>query len=510
MAEVYEVRGVPQRIMADGWWLSSAPGAEGGPLRAERSAPARTFSAGRRLAILLLLVLAADLLFYGHRPGLSLALFACALVAAARSDRPDPPCADDMVPAAILVIAALPVVEAVQEVSLAFLVAGTAIAASRAALGPSAPAAVRDRALRLLATLPWVALRASLRAGRETLETDRATLRRLGRAWGFPLVAGGGFVLLLVGANPILSAWISDLAGLTGDLGAGLRRLAFWTGMAAVSWPFVVPGADRVAGQSPRRLPRPPARRFGLNAASVANALGLFNLIFAVQNGLDLAFLWGGADLPEGLTYAEYAHRGAYPLVATALLAGAFALAARPFAAGSAVLTGLLLLWIGQNVLLVLSSIYRLDLYVDAYGLTYLRLHAAVWMALVAAGLGIVAWQVLARRDNGWLLVRTGLLAAAVLYACSFVSFAGVIASTNLAAAREGKGAPLDADHLCRLGIAAAPAIREHVRAGGLDPCGPHVRNSGPIVQGWRDWGFRKERIRRYLSAHPLPAGDPS
>ena len=55
-------------------------------------------------------------------------------------------------------------------------------------------------------------------------------------------------------------------------------------------------------------------------------SLAAFNLIFALQNGLDIFFLWSGAPLPEGMTLAEYAHRGAYPLIATALLAGLFVL----------------------------------------------------------------------------------------------------------------------------------------------------------------------------------------
>ena len=55
-------------------------------------------------------------------------------------------------------------------------------------------------------------------------------------------------------------------------------------------------------------------------------SLVAFNLIFALQNGLDLAFLWSGAPLPGDLTLAGYAHRGAYPLIATALLAGLFVL----------------------------------------------------------------------------------------------------------------------------------------------------------------------------------------
>ena len=47
-----------------------------------------------------------------------------------------------------------------------------------------------------------------------------------------------------------------------------------------------------------------------------------------MQTGLDLAYLWGGLALPDGMSHAEYAHRGAYPLVVTALLAAGFVLIA--------------------------------------------------------------------------------------------------------------------------------------------------------------------------------------
>ena len=55
-----------------------------------------------------------------------------------------------------------------------------------------------------------------------------------------------------------------------------------------------------------------------------------------VQTVLDAAYLWGGVALPDGMTYASYAHRGAYPLIVTALLAAGFVLAAmRPGSATS-------------------------------------------------------------------------------------------------------------------------------------------------------------------------------
>src|SRR3546814_2069336 len=61
---------------------------------------------------------------------------------------------------------------------------------------------------------------------------------------------------------------------------------------------------------------------------------------------------WSGAALPGHVTLAEYAHRGAYTLIATALLAGLFVLVVlRPGEAAtrSPRVRGLVVLWIAQN-----------------------------------------------------------------------------------------------------------------------------------------------------------------
>ncbi len=93
------------------------------------------------------------------------------------------------------------------------------------------------------------------------------------------------------------------------------------------------------------------------------------------------------------MTYAAYAHRGAYPLIVTALLAAGFVLAAlRPGSAtaNDPLIRRLVYAWVAQNIVLVISSILRLDLYVGIYSLTYWRIAAFVWMGLVAAGLALI------------------------------------------------------------------------------------------------------------------------
>ena len=236
----------------------------------------------------------------------------------------------------------------------------------------------------------------------------------------------------------------------------------------------------------------------GLNPASVLRALVLFNLVIGVQSATDLSILTFGAVLPKGMSLAAYAHRGAYPLLVAALLAGAFALASRPFLAEHRAILPLLLLWLLQNMVLCGAAMLRLDHYVDAFGLTYLRLYALIWMGLVAAGLGLVAVQIMRNRSNLWLMAGCSLLGLGTLYLCSFLNFAQIIAAQNLARPR------FDVDYVCDLGPMAYGALHSAIVA----TPGVHLQYSEtcaifspPSIEGWRDWGFRSWRVSRYAAA---------
>ncbi len=275
-------------------------------------------------------------------------------------------------------------------------------------------------------------------------------------------------------------------------------------------WPFLVLQKMRQRMQVPFAVPVAPRLSVPalFNPQSVVNSLVLFNLMFALQTGLDAVYLWGHAELPDGVSPAAFAHRGAYPLVLTALLAGLFAMVSRPYVFERRGLQVLLLLWLGQNVALMAGAVLRLDLYVEAYGLTYLRVAAFIWMGMVAAGLALIGWQVLRGHGNGWLLARMAALLVAVLYLCSFVNFADMIARFNLSrepdvyAVQGGGRAPvrLDGDYICDLGPMAVPAIADYHRQTGQAVCAAWNMPAYPQIDNWREWGFRKWRVRRYLA----------
>jgi hypothetical protein len=268
-----------------------------------------------------------------------------------------------------------------------------------------------------------------------------------------PLVGSLVFLALFAQANPLIGDVLGnfDPFGSVGSISFG--RIAFWLLMLTIVWRVLRPKM-RVGSEAGEgvELVLP-----GVNLASVALSLLAFNLIFAVQNLLDLAFLWSGGALPEGMSHAQYAHRGAYPLIATALLAGLFVLATlQPGSetATSPAVRRLVYVWIAQNVFLVASTMLRTIDYIEAYSLTELRIQALIWMALVAVGLVLICIRIWRRKSGVWLLNANFAAAASVLLVSAAVDYDRIAAGWNVRHAREvgGEGASLDLCYLFQMG----------------------------------------------------------
>src|SRR6185369_11753882 len=138
----------------------------------------------------------------------------------------------------------------------------------------------------------------------------------------------------------------------------------------------------------------------------IVRLLVVMNIIFALENALDAAYLYFGVPLPNHLTYKEYAHRGAYTLIATALLAGAFTLISfreNGTAYRSKACRWLVYAWIGQNILLLISTIWRVWIFVQTTELTRLRISTMVWCGIVAAGFAWIVLRIKNRKTNIWL-----------------------------------------------------------------------------------------------------------
>jgi hypothetical protein len=279
-----------------------------------------------------------------------------------------------------------------------------------------------------------------------------------------PLIGSLVFLALFAQANPLIGDALARLAIWPEFDFLTIVRAIFWSILFTAMWSVLRPSRFTlwpVRHKADRDVALP-----GVSIASVTLSLLAFNLIFALQNGLDLAFLWSGAPLPDGMTLAQYAHRGAYPLIATALLAGLFVLVTlRPGAATAASrpIRLLVTLWIAQNLLLVASTMLRTMDYVEAYSLTVLRIAALIWMALVALGLALICYRLLRGKSGAWLINANLLAAALVLAGACCVDLGHVAADWNVRHAREagGPGAAIDLCYLNALGPSAVLPLIE-------------------------------------------------
>lgn len=476
------------------------------------SMPAQTKQFHRRALIVIGMVVLADLLLFRPGAGINLVFYGLALAAAIVVAAPEArERAKTWIAMAFCLGALVPWLETPGwQAFAAALFAFCLLALTTAGHLPSRWTEVAASIGRSVLAIPFALVADSFCFLTRRQPAQRGRLRQAVAVWLVPLVLASIFIYLFQQANPLIDDLFRQV---NTDALLGLldpRRMLFWLLVAVLVWPFLhlVPFTSRHAPMHTVVRPKPESLIFG--EAAMVRSLLVFNLIFAVQSALDLAILWGGASLPAGMTYAGYAHRGAYPLVATALLAAAFVLVVmRRNGPGerNGLLRRLVYVWIGQNVLLTISAMLRLGHYVEAYGLTELRVASLIWMGLVTVGLCLIMARIVCRQSNAW-LVSTNLLALlATLYICAFVDFAVVIARYNTT---HDAQVGLDIHYFSDLGPSIIPVLDDYLQT--LEPS-PHrddvvaTRNDLTLQMqfdtGWMSWTYRTQRLRDYLAARP-------
>lgn len=465
----------------------------------------------------------ADWLILWENTGLSLTLLvasvAIAVVTFGRRDAPVLVCAS-LAPL-LLVVEVTPL-----SVSLAFL--ALALAAMLAAQrGPRTAAGVLPALARFAVWAPFRLLVDALRGAR--IARRRPLAVRLNAAiWVMPMACGLVFASLFAEANPIfadLLGYLDPFAWLTED---GVLRLMFWAFAVAAIWPFLRPARAMRFSAAALRAPKiesPQTASAVFGEAAILRALLIFNALFALQTALDLVYLTGGAALPDGMTYASYAHRGAYPLVATAMLAAGFVLAALRDGSASAanpLIRRLVYLWIAQNVALTATAAFRNALYVEAYGLTELRLAAFVWMGLVGLGLMLIIARIALRQSGAWLVGHNTLALCATLIAAATMNTSAFIANYNVAKWRgdPDRATVIDTSYLMRLGPQAIPAVDqllaspvilgEDARSLLIEWRWSCARTILARSEDWRAFTIREASLAQYLSTHDITHSGPA
>ena len=367
------------------------------------------------------------------------------------------------------------------------------------------------------------------------------TLARGIAAWVIPVLFTCIFIAIFAWANPIISGWFGSLGTLMTNLVERLPnllnvgRIFFWLMFAVLAWSLLrsrtwrkrkpaaavkptncrVIHADGTDEEIVLPIPPPPVEgkvlrdhnALGIPASMVIRCLVLFNLVFAVEIALDLFVMFSAQYGSDGTAFKSYVRRGAYPLVAAALLAGAFVLVTfrpRSETEQSPWARKLVYFWIGQTILLTLSAMWRLVRYVDLTELTRLRVASTVWFILVGCGLFYIVWRIVRGRSNAWLINANALTALILLYPCCFINFDGMIASFNARHCEEagGRGSSLDIAYFQNLGTPALPAldsVRDKLRGDARREWAKNVSDElhaelDADVNDWRAWTWRRSR----------------
>jgi hypothetical protein len=366
---------------------------------------------------------------------------------------------------------------------LADFAIGAGELAGAAALG-APPLVLRD--------IDWASLPVDARV-------RRARGTALGVAAAVPVAAifGG----LLMQADPAFDRLMSRAFDV--ELGPLVSHAA-----TMLLWAWLAAGLLRLLARPDLRKQADSARRGTLGLGEIGTVLVAVDLLFVAFVVVQFRYLFGGSELVReltGMSYAEYARRGFFELVAVAalslplLLLGDYWL---DHADGRRVrrfrqLAGLMLLLL--DVMLA-SALLRMWLYTAQFGLTELRFYTTAFMGWLVLVLGWFAATVLRGRRERF---GMGALAAGwlVLAGLNLVSPDAVIAEVNLG--RAARGRPLDVAYAVTLSADALPAFHRGLpRLATNEACEAAVR----LQDRWRAELATHERWTIALARAPRGA----
>ncbi len=122
-----------------------------------------------------------------------------------------------------------------------------------------------------------------------------------------------------------------------------------------------------------------------LPAAVSATVLVVLDAIYLVFAYVQFVYLFSGAVLPQGYTYADYARQGFFELVALSILNTVGIILVHLFTKQSKVVRITLTVTVACNMVMIASSAYKMHLYENAYGYTRDRLYVYFILAFLAA-----------------------------------------------------------------------------------------------------------------------------
>lgn len=248
----------------------------------------------------------------------------------------------------------------------------------------------------------------------------------------------------------------------------------------------------------------------GIIAITILSVLNLLYLIFV---SIQFAYLFGGINnvVVSGLTYSEYARRGFFEIVLVTLINLSILFIGFKFfnKEGNAVqkaikvLNSLLIIFTG---IMLYSAHFRMSLYEQAYGFTYLRILTHFFMVLILLCLLVSFYRVW---REGFIVEKAYILIALVFYVVlNFVNFDVMIAKNNFE--RYQKTKQIDVSYIGRLSYDVIPWLVQLKEDNNRDVaieaenCLYKMKKRLDKEITWQSFNFSEHRARLKLSGMNL------
>jgi hypothetical protein len=202
-----------------------------------------------------------------------------------------------------------------------------------------------------------------------------------------------------------------------------------------------------------------------LGITEAAILLGSISVLFMAFIGVQIRYLFGGSEqvIGAGLTYAQYARKGFFELIAVAMITMATIWGVTLLAERRTKQQENLFLWIfgviiAEVLVIMISAHMRLSLYENAYGFTFLRLFSHVFIALLAVTFISLFVHVWRREPEHYFAFRTFASVLVFFAVFNIMNPDALIARQNIK--RFENTGKIDPYYLTRLSADATPAIR--------------------------------------------------
>jgi len=339
---------------------------------------------------------------------------------------------------------------------------------------------------------------------------DRKVLSQVVKGVAMAIPALFIFLLLFSSADLIFQKYVSDLITIDIEPETVFRSIlvliATLVYIGAYSYTFRKT-ENQIAAQQNNKS-------YSVGHIESSILLGSVNVLFFVFILVQLTYLFGGETniSAQGFTYAEYARRGFFELIAVAIISLLLLLTTEKYIAkketghalGFKILSTALVV---QIILIMASAFTRLSLYEEAYGFTTLRLYSHTFIILLAIIFCLLLYKIYKDKRGNTFAFRVFISIALFLAVMNFLNPDAFIARRNIERfATTGK---LDVYYLGRLSDDAIPDTIKVLNISNEDMRNSFARelywraqnSDSPYFSKWQSLNMSRMRAEKILNS---------